>query len=89
MSVGPEHWPWQWWGRGGLGAADDLWEPEPEGSRENPRELKTNGTERQKVLHPQPPSIRNVCEALPRPLLSKHLAEDWAYDHFHSSKITV
>ena len=41
MSVGLEHWPWQWWGRGGLGAADDLWEPEPEGSRENPRELKT------------------------------------------------
>lgn len=41
--------------------ADDLWEPEPEGLRENPRELTTNGKERQKVLHPQPPSIWNVC----------------------------
>lgn len=39
MSVGPEYWPWQWLGGRGLGAADDLWEPEPEGLREDPESL--------------------------------------------------
>lgn len=75
MSVGPEHWPWQWLGAGAWGVADDLWEPEPEGLRRIPESLKPMGWKDRRfcILNQQASGI--FVKHYPWPLLAKHLVK--------------